>query len=428
MAVPSVFELYRLAVGPGLALTTGALKIGQAFRELLTKTPYKPHHRILIELMGNYGLLGKEYHSNIAVVCGLGGYTLGESAIKMTTFYKKIEATGAFSFIAESWPFNPESDVVYSVDPKQNEYPNTIRFHLVDKSNNPLFQAEYICTETGIISGPGLTKPGIDSNIELIQKFSEMVTVMKVEGISPADFMISAEMTRMKLNHQKVITRMIKSWQIMGNILENGLHNRGILPDYSERQAFKLYEEYRANLHLSTRISTESSRAAVFAWAFAEEILDSHLIITSPTCSGAGIVPAVFRVLQEKYLLSDEKMAEGLMVAGLIGTQLLYRLHWGNLLEMNRKEISMSAAMAVAGALYLLGKSIDHIGTGSYLALQLLNGKTMDYKIEKSGELIIQNALAAQSVFGILDLTQIITDHSLYNLDQAIHEFGKQEE
>ena len=54
-------------------------------------------------------------------------------------------------------------------------------------------------------------------------------------------------------------------------------------------------------------------------YAAAEQNADNGIVVTAPTCGSCGVLPSVLMYMQDKYQLSDDKIARALGVAGIIG-------------------------------------------------------------------------------------------------------------
>jgi|GEM_PF-2332841 len=423
MGLPSIFEVYSLAIGPSSLYTTGALRIGQAFRELLLASPYRPHQRIIIELLGNFASVGRENMADQAVVSGLGGYVLESSNIRLPLFFKKIRETGSFGFMGDHWPFNPEADVIFNSSSRDYAHPNTIRFHLVNPDGQPVFQAEYQAMGNGLVRGPGIQQNPRFSDPPTVETFSEISKIIDNEKISLVDYIISGECSRFRLTPDKANKRMAATWKVMVNSLDHGLKNGGFLPNGTERQATAIYKNYLRQIHQSPSLSPEFARCGLYAMAMAEEILDNRLIITAPTCAGAGIIPAAFKLLQENFMIADDKILDGLWVSGLIGSMIMGRSSVSGTLSGWRNEITASGIMAACGVAYIMGASAGVIETTAMLASGLFTDRSGKDSTLEPAEYIQRCSLIAPAAVNLYDLARIQDLQPGRRLDDALDYF-----
>lgn len=115
-----------------------------------------------------------------------------------------------------------------------------------------------------------------------------------------------------------------------------------------------------------------------YAYAVTEENASGGEIVTAPTCGACGVLPAVLYYLKEEKEYKDEKIIEGLAVAGLIG----------NLVKTNasisgaecgcQAEVGTACSMAAAAAAHILGLGISRIENSAEVAMEHHLGLTCD--------------------------------------------------
>lgn len=100
--------------------------------------------------------------------------------------------------------------------------------------------------------------------------------------------------------------------------IENGLVSEGYIAGklHIKRIAPLLYKEAQNCLDADKRdlyIST-------YAYAVSESNAAGSLVVTSPTCGSAGVLPSVLYYLKKQLNYKEDKLIDALIVAGLIGT------------------------------------------------------------------------------------------------------------
>ena len=70
----SVFDMFKVGIGPSSSHTVGPMKAGKQFVELLSEQG-KLHEvtRIAVDVYGSLSLTGKGHHTDIAIIMGLAG-------------------------------------------------------------------------------------------------------------------------------------------------------------------------------------------------------------------------------------------------------------------------------------------------------------------------------------------------------------------
>lgn len=421
MGLPSIFEVFQLAIGPSTVLTTGALRIGQAFREVLLSSPYRTNYRILIELSGLFSKYGRVNNSDQAVVAGLGGFTLEESGIFLKAYYEKIRETGSFSFLGEAWPFNPESDLVFKEALDAGDQTNSIRFLLISNSGQPIFQAEYFSIGNGLIKGTG-----IKDRVNLVREnspesFQEIKKILTAERISLLEYAITGECHTHRITAEHFRKRMLVTWKLMMSNIDRGLKGSGTSDDRSRSFASTANLKYMTHLEVNPTASGDQMRAAINAVALSEQIINNHPVITAPTCKGSAIVPAVMRLVQEKFMISDEKLVDGLTISGLFGTLILHQLNESKQLSGMHTEIACSAIMASAGVSYLMGGSLPDIEKAATLAALFYgNNNETDSNFEPKS-FILMNSMVAQTLLPLFDLSRVQPEELIPEFDEAVN-------
>jgi hypothetical protein len=152
----------------------------------------------------------------------------------------------------------------------------------------------------------------------------------------------------------------------------------------------------------------------------AEEILDNRLVITAPTCSGAGIIPAAFKLLQENFMISDEKILEGLWVSGLVGSMIMGRSSMAGAMSGWRNEIAAGGIMAACGVSYIMGGSSAVLETASMLAAELFTDRSGKNTILEPSEFIRLCSLVAPASVNMFDLARIQDLQPGRRLDDAL--------
>ncbi|MFA6480992.1 MAG: serine dehydratase beta chain [Bacteroidales bacterium] len=401
MALPSVFEVYQLAIGPSTVFTTGALRIGQSFRELLMTSPYRPNHRILIQLLGNFSKFGRENNSDRAVIAGLGGYTLEDSTSTMMACYGKIKENGYFSFKNDSWPFNPESDLVFNTREDNINHPNCIRFHVLSYQGQLVFQADFYSTGSGLVTGPGYpdTEPLRKENHP--KSLNDIKSIIRSEGISFLDYTISNECARHHISREQFQKRMVATWKLM---IANTYHH----PDFL------------LLLKASPLAGGDNTRASAFALGLSEDILSNSPVITAPTCTGAAILPSVLRPLQERFMFPDEKIVDGMILGGLLGTLILYRLGESNRLVNMQNELAFSAIMAAGGITHIMGGSPEEIEKAASMAAILYGLPDPNDSFFEPKSFKLRNSIIAQTVPALADLAKTLPDGLIPDFDASL--------
>ena len=217
-------------------------------------------------------------------------------------------------------------------------------------------------------------------------------------------------------------------WNTMKNGIEIGLKEEGIIPGRLEipKKAKNLYEESIEN---ETAELERRRLLTAYAYATSEQNASGGIIVTAPTCGASGVLPAVLYYLYKEENIPEDKIIEGLAVAGLIG----------NLVKTNasisgaecgcQAEIGTACSMAAAGYAYIKGFSTDVIESAAEIAMEHHLGLTCDpiYGYVQI-PCIERNAVAAIRAIDSANMASLLYKDSKISFDlvvETMYETGK---
>ena len=217
-------------------------------------------------------------------------------------------------------------------------------------------------------------------------------------------------------------------WNTMKNGIEIGLKEEGIIPGRLEipKKAKNLYEE---NIENETAELKRTRLLTAYAYATSEQNASGGIIVTAPTYGASGVLPAVLYYLYKEENIPEDKIIEGLAVAGLIG----------NLVKTNasisgaecgcQAEIGTACSMAAAGYAYIKGFSTDVIESAAEIAMEHHLGLTCDpiYGYVQI-PCIERNAVAAIRAIDSANMASLLYKDSKISFDlvvETMYETGK---
>ena len=187
--------------------------------------------------------------------------------------------------------------------------------------------------------------------------------------------------------------------------------------------------------HLCNKIENELANthelrtAASYAFAVSEENASGGKMVTAPTCGSCGVVPATLLSYQLLNNISDEKIIEALMVAGLVGNIVKTNASISGAEVGCQGEIGVACAMASAAMAYLTGKNSNEIEYAAEIALEHHLGMTCD-PVDGLVQIpcIERNAMCSEYARKAVKYAMIgdgIHTVTLDSVIQVMHETGK---
>lgn len=158
--------------------------------------------------------------------------------------------------------------------------------------------------------------------------------------------------------------------------VERGLAAHGILPGVIKlpRKARIYFERSRSRGGPLARTATLSA----YGLAVSEENGAGGVVVTAPTCGGAGVVPAVLRFLRETLPADETQLLRALATAGLFGNLIKTNASISGAAVGCQGEVGTACAMAAAAAAQLMGGTNEHIEYAAEVGIEHHLGLTCD--------------------------------------------------
>jgi L-serine dehydratase len=382
MPAISVFDIFKIGVGPSSSHTVGPMKAARQFAlELaLAKTPAQVA-RIQVTLHGSLAYTGKGHGTDSAIILGLMGCqpdTLDPDDVEgmLRTVHESTRMTVPGIGDIE---FAPNDDLVFEYGEELPRHTNGMRFAALDADGNILLSEDYYSLGGGFVARGD--EPEL-SNQEGEPPFpfssgAELLESAEKNSLTIAELILRNE--QQWRSAEEIAERLMNIWSAMQSCVARGLRTEGVLPGplAVTRRAPKL-------LKIIQQRSTQDGLdimdwVNIFAIAVNEENAAGGRVVTSPTNGAAGIIPAVLHYY-EKFVAdaSDEGIRQFLLVAGAIGT--LYKINASiSGAEMGcQGEVGVACSMAAAGLVAALGGSNSQVENAAEIGMEHNLGLTCD--------------------------------------------------
>ncbi len=374
----SIKEIYIIGNGPSSSHTIGPLK---AIEYILSK--YKNIDYIEIILYGSLALTGKGHLTDVII----------NSKLK-----------------------NVPHKIIFDYFTKV-KHPNTMDF--IISSNNKNFKERIYSIGGGSIKVKN-------------QKFKKIPEIYKENNLKEILFYCKnnhLSLFQYVLIHEKdILNYMNNVLTIMDECVNRGLNKDGDLPGklHVKRKASTIYKEALKNENI---LNKNNSIIMAYSFAASEENASGGLTVTSPTCGSSGVIPGIIKYLRLMNI-SNEKIIEGLCVAGLFGSIIKRNASISGAVAGCQAEIGVASSMGSALILHCLNMSNEKIAQGAEIALEHSLGLTCD-PIEGYVQIpcIERNAIYALKAINSSELALLIDeDSSKINFDEIVktmYETGK---
>jgi len=376
----SIFDIFKIGVGPSSSHTVGPMKAARAFVTDL-KTVSANVGRIAVTLHGSLAWTGKGHGTDSAVLLGLSGFmpeTIDadeiDDLLAGIRADRHIEAPGIGRMA-----FDPETDLKFDFETELPRHTNGMHFVAHAADGRVLLDENYYSLGGGFIARNDDPEPlAQEGEPPLPFVTSEsLLTTAAEQKLSIAELVLRNE-THWR-SREEVDRRIADIWQAMQDCIERGLRTDGVLPGKMSvlRRAPKLYRSLSKRGEPTAFDAMEWVNA--FAIAVNEENAAGGRVVTSPTNGAAGIIPAVL-MFYERFVpgASKEGIRTFILTAGAIG--ILYKINASiSGAEMGcQGEVGVACSMAAGGLAAALGGSNDHIEEAAEIGMEHNLGLTCD--------------------------------------------------
>jgi len=386
--LPSLLEVLKPAIGPSSSHTLGPMRAGRLLRHRLAdRGRSAPGESLQVILYGSLAHTGKGHLSDRAVVAGL--YGMGPEDVAARPLEDVYEASNASGVLlldladgtGKGIAFRPETDVLFDRETPPALHPNTLRFVLHDHTGRIVLDAVYYSIGGGVVvEGAELTAGAAKTQAN--PTFARtIIQRAETSGCSLAELALEMEEAVYGHSRAEVEAHLESLWLLMSGAVDRGLEASGALPGVlkTERRAGDMLRRLETDRGRSRIVTSESTKASIYAIAVAEENAAGGAVVTAPTCGSAGVLPACLRVMKEAHGLPNESIHEALLVAGVIGGLAIAKASVAGALVGCQGEVGVASAMAAAAVCHLLGGSVlDQVDRAAETALEHFLGLTCD--------------------------------------------------
>jgi L-serine dehydratase len=381
----SIFELFRIGIGPSSSHTVGPMRAAHAFvsglGEHITSV-----RTLRVVLLGSLAFTGHGHATDKAVLLGLAGEVPDQvDPDEADRLIAEVAETRRLTLLGgHRISFNPATDLVFDRTGAALLHPNTLAFMALD-ADGQLVAAERWCSVGGGFvaredalaadappPAPAMPHP-FRSGRDLLDIGAH--TGLSIAGIVRANELALHPATDLNTHLARVIAAMMAC-------IDRGLAADGLLPGglNVRRRAAGLASRLRQDRLRNTVNPTDTMDAvSVFAIAVNEENAAGGRVVTAPTNGAAGVVPAVLRYYRDMVPGANAGgMEEFLLTATAIGGLFKLNASISGAEVGCQGEVGVASAMAAAGLAAALGGSNAQIENAAEIGMEHHLGMTCD--------------------------------------------------
>jgi len=430
----SVFDIFKIGIGPSSSHTLGPMKAAKQFIDALKgETELSKITALSVDIHGSLSLTGKGHNTDLAIILGLGGFEPEHVDLDMIPeFIKNVEQTeslaidlgshtvgfprGAINFINEALPLHENGMAMHAfIDDKK------------------VFSQTYYSTGGGFIVEEShfYDKHSNQENVPYPFNYAkELLAHCSDNNITISSLMMQNELSR----HSKkyIEERFAKIWKTMVEGIKRGCATDGLLagPLRVPRRAPALNRQLAINHNMLADPMILIDWVNMFALAISEENAAGGRVVTAPTNGAAGIIPAVLSYY-DKFVAPVEKdqYSRFFLTASAVGGLFKANASISGAEVGCQGEIGVSCSMAAAGLTEIMGGTPTQVAEAAEIAMEHHLGLTCD---PVAGQVqvpcIERNAISAMKAINASRMAMRRQSLSCVSLDKVIetmYETGK---
>ena len=429
----SVFDIFKIGIGPSSSHTVGPMRAGKAFvDELIDNGQMSLVTKIVADIYGSLSLTGKGHHTDIAIILGLSGEKPDTVNIdQIPHFIQTINQCCKLPIYNGKYQvdFSNESIIFHSTFLPLHENAMTLSAYHHDEL---IAQKTYYSVGGGKIVAEELFGLQDQNAIDVPYPFataSQLLQHCDDNSLSISSIVLKNELQHH--THKEVVNYFSLVGQTMLDCIKRGMNTEGLLPGALKvpRRANALYRQ------LLTSKSNNDPMIVIdwinmFALAVSEENAAGGRVVTAPTNGACGIIPAVL-AYYDKFIdpVSPDIFIRYFLTCGAIG--LLYQENASiSGAEVGcQGEVGVACSMAAAGLAELLGGNPQQVCVAAEIGMEHNLGLTCD-PVDGQVQVpcIERNAIAAVKAINATRMALRRTTAAIVSLDKVIetmYETGK---
>jgi len=388
----SIFDLFKIGIGPSSSHTIGPMVAANRFIEELKKNnSLHDTSKISVELYGSLAMTGQGHATDTAIMLGLTGEKPDQINPNLTPkLLETIRQTEQLT-LAGKHPihFNEKKHLHFIQGKSLPKHPNGMTLRAFDRSNLELYHNNYYSVGGGFVlnelesePSPTSEKPSSTSRVKIPFPFKTAKDLLDIgdrTGLTIAEIVIENEKHLKRSNN--IQDDMLKIWLAMSDCIKRGCKQTGMLPGKLnvKRRAQKLHENLLLNHPDKDDDFKVMDWVNLYAIAVNEENASGSRVVTAPTNGAAGIIPAVLSYYRNFVPKSNnDGICTFLATSAAIG--MLYKTNASiSAAEVGcQGEIGVACSMAAAGLCAVMGGTNRQIQNAAEIAMEHNLGLTCD--------------------------------------------------
>ena len=386
----SIFDIFKIGIGPSSSHTLGPWKAASLFLEECKDLEMD---NIKVRLFGSLSKTGKGHATDKAIILGLRGFDPKTIPVgDIESVVKDVSETKTLTVNNKEIRFDPEEHIIFE-NVAHERHPNTLTFEVYYEGN--LVNEEVFASVGGGFVERSGELPESEKPPKLPHPINHGADIIEHTNAINGAISDVVYVNELAFGSAEEIEKKIET--IVETMLDSvflGCTTEGVLPGGLKvvRRAKSLSEKFTSKSHFKNRrewadavrsspqdFDSVNKWISCFALAVNEQNASLARVVTSPTNGAAGVIPAV--MLYFLFFSKDadfKKLKKFLFTAGEIGCLFKKGATISAAVGGCQAEIGVSSAMAAAGLTEVMGGSPAHCLMAAEIAMEHHLGLTCD--------------------------------------------------
>lgn len=384
----SVFDIFKIGIGPSSSHTVGPMRAARCFAERLEADGVLARTAsVKVELFGSLGFTGKGHGSDRAVLLGLEGDE--PASVDIDSIAPRVAAATAAKRVhllgKHPVALDPETQLVFHRREKLPLHANGMRFTAFDAGGSALAERIYYSVGGGFVVDHAGTPADGSTPADRAQvpypfnSADELLRHSAEHGKSISGLMLDNEAA---LRPEAEIRRgVVAIWSAMEACVKRGCEREGILPGGLKvrRRAAALHRRLKSDPAGASDPLMIMDWVNLFALAVNEENAAGGRVVTAPTNGAAGIIPAVLSYYR-RFLpnADDEGTIRFLLTAAAIGALYKKNASISGAEVGCQGEVGVACSMAAGALAEVMGGTPAQVENAAEIGMEHNLGLTCD--------------------------------------------------
>jgi len=390
----SVFDLFKIGIGPSSSHTVGPMIAARQFAcHLRDGVGLAAVHGVVVELFGSLSATGVGHGTDKAVLLGLAGHEPDRiDPDRIAPAIAEIRNRQVLDLLGErAVPFVEKEHLLFRRK-SLPLHPNGMSFHALGAQGEEIAECTYYSVGGGFVvdaagqrvlnaaearpdalgHGQGLPHP--------FRTGAELLAQCQATGLTPAQLMAANEAHWHSPSELR--RRLLAIWQTMAGAVQRGCASTGELPGplHVRRRAAELHHKLSRSPEAALRDPLSMlDWVNLYAMAVNEENAAGGRVVTAPTNGAAGVIPAVLHYYVN-FLpgANEDGIAAFLLTAGAIGIIYKENASLSGAEVGCQGEVGVACSMAAGALAAVMGGTPGQIENAAEIGMEHNLGMTCD--------------------------------------------------